>query len=286
MAVAVASPVAVVLRAVRGAVSVAMTVPVAAVAVLAAVGALVAVAVAAMALAVGAMRLGLDRLVDLAAQREVDVAGLEHLGEVERVNAQQLVQGHGVGLLAQGALRDGHEVVDAADGFHGRLQLLRRRRVDLVQEHLVREGNLLRRLVHGPLGAIPGKLLDEVDAVYDRDHAVDLAVGGGEGVAVEGLADRARVGHAGRLDQDAVQAADRLVLGHLFPRRVHDVPDRVHQVATHRAAEAPVVQQRDRLLGLLLVARCRQELAVYAYGPELVLDDRVPLAVVGLEDVV
>ena len=106
--------------------------------------------------------------------------------------------------------------------------------------------------------------------VGDGDDRVELGLGAHVVVHEEGLRHRRRVGEAGGLDQDAVEAAGPL----------HQPLDDVDEVAAHGAADAAVVHLEHFLVGL------DDEVVVDADLAELVDDDRVLLAVVLGEDAV
>mmetsp|Transcript_15683 Transcript_15683/g.31770 ORF Transcript_15683/g.31770 Transcript_15683/m.31770 type:complete len:380 (+) Transcript_15683:451-1590(+) len=281
------------------AVAVAVALPVAVGLVLAVLAAVVAVAVpvaravavpvtAAVALVVAAVPAGRRVLLrDLSALGEVHIVAVQHLCEVEGVDAEQGLEGHRVRRLGQGALGDGNEGVHATQRLDGLLQLLGAREVDLVQEDLVCEGHLLRGLVYSALRPLARQLLDEMHRVHYGEHPVDLAVRVHKRIAVERLADRAWVCYARGLDQDAMKGLSAvrvcllLLLGGL-----DDALDGLDEVVPDGAAEAAVVQKSDGLLRLLLVARRGQELVVDAHLADLVLDHGVAPPVLRLEDVV
>lgn len=99
--------------------------------------------------------------------------------------------------------------------------------------------------------------------VDHRDDRVEAVVFGDVVIHEERLADGARVGHAGRFDDDAfeIQFASFALDAQLGQG--------AHQVAAHRAADAAVGQLDD-----LFVAVLDQQVVVDAFRPELVFDDR------------
>mmetsp|Transcript_38525 Transcript_38525/g.116477 ORF Transcript_38525/g.116477 Transcript_38525/m.116477 type:complete len:323 (-) Transcript_38525:120-1088(-) len=254
----------------------------------AAVAAAVGALVVCVTLAITVRTVLLVVILHLAAYRQVQRgARSAQLGQVEGIDAKQVADGQGVRCLAEGherALRDGDQMIHPLDGVHGVLQLAGTYCIDLVQQHLVRVGHLLRGLVHSPLGTLARQLFDEVDSVDDSYHAIDFTNAPDVVVAVEGLADRPRVRHARGLDEDAVEAPAARDLALLVPRRLDDAFDRIDQVAPDSAAQATILQQGDAFFRLFVVAL--QEELVYPHGADLILDDRVPPPVVGIEDVV
>ena len=136
--------------------------------------------------------------------------------------------------------------------------------IGLVEQDHVGEGELLHRLV----AAV--EVLRQMLGVGDRDNGIEAEGGAHVVVGEEGLGDGRRVGEAGGLDQDAIEAV-------LALEQPAEDPD---QVAAHRAADAAVVHLEE-----LLFARDHQ-LVVHADLPELVFDHRQLAAVLFGEDAV
>ena len=97
--------------------------------------------------------------------------------------------------------------------------------------------------------------------VDHRDHRVQAVILGDVVVHEEGLAHRAGVGHAGGLDDDALEVE---LAGLALDAQL---VERAQQVAAHRAADAAVGQLDD-----FFVAVLHQEVVVDALGPEFVFD--------------
>ena len=144
------------------------------------------------------------------------------------------------------------------------VELLRRDEIGLVEQDDVGEADLLLRL-RAVLEAA-----EQMLGVGDGDDRVELGLGLDVVVHEERLRHRRRIGEAGGLDQDAVEAA----------RPLHQPLDDADEVAAHGAADAAVVHLEDFLVGL------DDEVVVDADLAELVDDDRVLLAVVLGEDAV
>ena len=144
---------------------------------------------------------------------------------------------------------------------------LERRFVDqvrLVEQHEVGERHLLGRLV---------ELIDvllEVLRVHHRHDGVERELVLQLVVEEEGLRHRARVGHAGGLDEDVVELVAAL----------HELAQDADEIAAHRAADAAVVGLEE------LLFRADDQLVVDADFAEFVLDDGNALAVLLAEDAV
>ncbi|MCY1225695.1 hypothetical protein D9M72_378990 [compost metagenome] len=106
--------------------------------------------------------------------------------------------------------------------------------------------------------------------IDQRNDRVELGLGAHVIVHEEGLGDRHRIGKAGRLDDDRVEAAGA----------AHQALDHADQVAAHGAADAAVVHLVDFLVGF------HDQVVVDADLAELVDDDRVFATMVLAEDAV
>ncbi len=156
---------------------------------------------------------------------------------------------------------------DGVDGAHGLLdlrELFRRDEIGLVEQHDVGEGDLVLGL------AAVLQAQRQVLGIDEGDDRVEFGLGADVVVHEEGLGDGNRVGEAGGLDDDAVEAAGA----------AHQALDDADQVAAHRAADAAVVHLVDFFVGL------DDEVVVDADLAELVDDDGIFLAVVLGEDAV
>ena len=109
--------------------------------------------------------------------------------------------------------------------------------------------------------------------VDHRHHRVQAVVLGDVVVHEEGLAHRAGVGHAGGLDDDALERQ----VARFAPGA--QVRQRAHQVDAHGAADTAVGQLDDFFVAIL-----HQQVVVDALGPEFVLDHRHAPAVVFGQD--
>ena len=109
--------------------------------------------------------------------------------------------------------------------------------------------------------------------VNDRDHGIKAVVLGNIVVHEERLADRPRVGHAGGLNDHAleIQLAGFAALAQIVQR--------AHEITAHRAADAAVGKLDDFLVLVL-----HQQIVVDALGSELVFNDGDSLAVVFGQD--
>ena len=171
-----------------------------------------------------------------------------------------LVDGY-VGILRA---MDFRRAVDAADAAFDALQRRRVHQVRLVEQHQVGEGHLLGRFV---------QLFDvllEVPGVHHGDDGVECELVLELVVEEEGLRHRARVGHAGGLDEDVIEAIAAL----------HELAEDADQIAAHRAADAAVVGLEQFFFG------ADHQLAVDPDLAEFVLDDRDALAVFLRQDAV
>lgn len=136
--------------------------------------------------------------------------------------------------------------------------------IDLVQQHDIREGDLLPCSVHDI------EMLLDVRGVHDGDDRVQHELFAKILVQEESLRNRARIGEAGGLDQHAVETVAPL----------QELPEDAYQVPTHLAADAAVAGFEDLLFG------ADHELVVHADLTELVLDDGNPPAMLRSEDAV
>ena len=150
-----------------------------------------------------------------------------------------------------------------------RLRVLVAHEIGLRQQDAVGESHLLLRLVELV------ELLRRVLRVDHGDHAVEQVVLADRVVEEERLRHRAGIGHAGGLDDHALEGE----LALLAP--VLELAEDAHEVAAHGAAEAAVVHLDD-----LLAAVLQEEVVVDAGLAELVLDHRDPAAVVLAQDAV
>ncbi len=123
--------------------------------------------------------------------------------------------------------------IDGADARSTSFEFLGRHQIGLVEQDHVGEGDLVLGL---------GRVLEaqpQMLGVDDRDDRVELGLGRDVVVHEEGLRHRRRVGEAGGLDEDGVEAAAAL----------HQALDDADQVAAHRAADAAVVHLEHFLVG-------------------------------------
>ena len=147
--------------------------------------------------------------------------------------------------------------IDPADTAFDLLQFVLADEVGLVEQDHVGECDLVLRL---------GRILEPVAqplGVGDRHNCVELGLPSDVLVDEESLRDRRGVGQAGSLDDDGVELA-------LPP---HQPVDDAHEVASHGAADAPVVHLEHFLVG------ADDELVVDADLAEFVDDDGVFLSV-------
>ena len=167
--------------------------------------------------------------------------------EVEAADVQHLLD-RDVGVLRAVDLRHG---VDGVQAFLESSEFGRGDEVGLVENDDVRETNLF----HG-LGRVV-KVEEDMLGVDERDDGVEGELLLHLRVGEEGLGDGRRVGEAGGLDEDGVEA----VLA------FHQPAEDAEEVAAHGAADAAVVHLEDFLVTL------DDELVVHAHLAELVLDD-------------
>ena len=200
---------------------------------------------------------------------------LQGLVQVEPPNVQHTVWGN----LRLGAPHDGGVRVDGLEPLLDPHQVRLLHQVGLVQQHPVREGDLLHGLVLGALWLLRVQVLLDVLGVHEGDDAVEP----GELLDLllheEGLGHGGGVRQAGGLDDDAVELEVPAVHALLEPLQDDD------EVLAHRTADAPVHHLDDLLLGLELGVLLQQGI-IDADLAELVLDDRQLLAVLLREDVV
>src|SRR6185369_15240164 len=195
----------------------------------------------------------------------VVLVGLQEVGvdvelgvEVEALEVEDVLERH-LAEVDLGLRRARIHVLDAVDQRRDRLVV---DEVGLADEDLVGEADLAARF----LAAV--ELLVAVLGVDQRQDRVEQVGLGDLVVHEERLRDRAGVGQAGRLDDDAleVELALPLFLGQVGERRP--------EVLADRAADAAVVELDDLFLGVL-----DQDLVVDVLLAELVLDDGDLLAV-------
>mmetsp|Transcript_62323 Transcript_62323/g.165422 ORF Transcript_62323/g.165422 Transcript_62323/m.165422 type:complete len:343 (+) Transcript_62323:523-1551(+) len=208
--------------------------------------------------------------------------GVEKLGvhlqsalQVEAANVEDVLDGD-VGHVR--AL-DRCERVDRLNPRLDAHQILLAHEVRLVEQDPVSERDLLDRLVLSALRLLLVEVLLDVLGVDQRDDAVKLGESLDRIVDEKGLRDGGRVGHAGRLDDDAVE----LELARCLPLR--ELVEDNDQVLTDGAADAAVHHLDDLLVGLHLGVLL-QQLVIDANLAEFILDDGNLLAVRRGEDVV
>ncbi len=190
---------------------------------------------------------------------------LEHRVQVEAADVEQLAD---VGL-SHVHLRLVRARVHLPQASHERFHRVVLHEVGLGQQDAIGEADLAARLVvlvERPLGVL---------GVHHRHHRVEQVLLVDRLVHEEGLRHRPRVGEARGLDDHAVEL--ELALAALLA----EVAEDAHQVATHGAAQAPVVHLDD-----LLVLVLHQDLAVHPGLAELVLDHGDALAVLLGEDAI
>ena len=159
---------------------------------------------------------------------------------------------------------DGSEGVQPADPRLNVPQLGLAHQVGLVQDDLVGKGDLFDGLPGVP------EAQGQVEGVDHRRHAVQFGTGADVIVDEEGLGDGPRVGEAGGLYDDGVEAALAL----------HEAGQHPDEVAAHRAADASIVHLEDFLVG------ADDEVVVDSHLAELIDDDRITPAMVLREDAV
>mmetsp|Transcript_78125 Transcript_78125/g.173165 ORF Transcript_78125/g.173165 Transcript_78125/m.173165 type:complete len:360 (-) Transcript_78125:227-1306(-) len=211
---------------------------------------------------------------------------LEEARGVEGVNGQELLDRQCVRGLGQAALLDGHQCVHTPDGVARLPEACWVHRIHLIQQHLVSEGNLLCRLVHGVRWPLTIQLLQEVHGVDHGDDAVDLAMGIHYGIVAEAFANGPRVGDASSLDQDPVDHGIWDPSFQALLHRLHDVLESFHEVVPHGAAETTVVQDGDGLHRLLLAHCLVHQHLVDWHCAQLILDHRVSLPMLRAEDII
>mmetsp|Transcript_79097 Transcript_79097/g.246296 ORF Transcript_79097/g.246296 Transcript_79097/m.246296 type:complete len:394 (-) Transcript_79097:17-1198(-) len=168
-------------------------------------------------------------------------------------------------------------LVDVADAVLDRDRLLRRDEVQLVQDDLVREGNLLVGLVDLALLHLVIEAASDVLGVRHCDDRVQAELRRQLGVGHEGPHDGHGVGHTRGLDDDRVDLGS-------FVDLVEDILEARNQVPPHGAAHAPVVHDNHLL--------CERKLVLLEQGivdgdlAKLVLDDGDLLLLLLLQDVV
>ena len=136
---------------------------------------------------------------------------------------------------------------------------------------------------HQPVGGrrllqrlpVPVEILGAAAAVDDRDHAAQHKARGDEGVILQRLQKRHRIGKAGGLDDDAPERRD---LAGIEPKRKPRQGD--DQITEHGAAEAAIGEQNG------LVFRRLDQQMIEADLAEFVDDDQRALHVRRAEDAV
>jgi hypothetical protein len=106
-------------------------------------------------------------------------------------------------------------------------------------------------------------LLQSINAINQRDHAVELVSGRQLFVGDHRLRNRHRIGKAGGFDQHAVERRQIT-----FASLLVEVTQRIDQVAAHRAADAAAGQQHGVFVG------CGDQQVVEPDLAELVDDHR------------
>ena len=214
--------------------------------VVAAVGAVLMTVV--MAVMVVAVVVGVQEgRIDLELGVEVEAAQVEHV--LDRHDAE-----------VDAVLRCAR--VHVLDAVRQRIQRGGVHQVGLAQEDLVGEAHLAARLLAGVELAVAVLGVDQRQDRVEQEALGDLVV------HEEGLRDRARIGQAGGLDDDAVEV--QLALAALLGQR----GQRRAQVLADRAADAAVAHLDDLLLGV-----GHEDVVVDVLLAELVLDDGDALAV-------
>mmetsp|Transcript_103986 Transcript_103986/g.293280 ORF Transcript_103986/g.293280 Transcript_103986/m.293280 type:complete len:307 (+) Transcript_103986:287-1207(+) len=140
---------------------------------------------------------------------------------------------HGGQNLREGV--DGAQTVLDDDG------LIRRYKVQLVQQDLIAECHLLISLVHLALLYLVVEAPDDVLRVCDSNHAIQAQLARNLLAGHERPDDGHRVSHASGLDQNGVELA-------AFVDFVEDLPESRQEVTPNSAAHAAVVHD-DNLLG-------------------------------------
>ncbi len=136
---------------------------------------------------------------------------------------------------------------------------------------------------HQPVGGrgllqrfpVPVEILRATAAIDDRDHAAQHKARGDEGIVLQRLQKRHRIGKAGRLDDDAPERRD---LAGIEPERQPRQGD--DQIAEQGAAEAAIGEQNG------LVFRRLDQQMIEADLAEFVDDDQRALHVRRAEDAV
>mmetsp|Transcript_79099 Transcript_79099/g.246308 ORF Transcript_79099/g.246308 Transcript_79099/m.246308 type:complete len:403 (-) Transcript_79099:17-1225(-) len=168
-------------------------------------------------------------------------------------------------------------LVDVPDSVLDSDRLLRCDKVQLVQDDLVREGNLLVGLVDLALLHLVIEAASDVLGVRHCDDRVQAELRRQLGVGHEGPHDGHGVGHTRGLDDDRVDLGS-------FVDLVEDILEARNQVPPHGAAHAPVVHDNHLL--------CERKLVLLEQGivdgdlAKLVLDDGDLLLLLLLQDVV
>mmetsp|Transcript_5293 Transcript_5293/g.15983 ORF Transcript_5293/g.15983 Transcript_5293/m.15983 type:complete len:264 (-) Transcript_5293:157-948(-) len=188
--------------------------------------------------------------------------------DTERSYVQDLLE------VNLGVLRLHHrrKRVDRSDLLPHLAQLFLVHQIGLVQQNLVRKGDLLHGLVHHALRHLLPKVLQDVSSVHHRHDGVHLRVLLEELVELEGDRDGGWIRHASRLHDDVIKVVPPL----------EQVVHGLHQVAAHRAAHASVVQGED----LLRHAIDLDEAVVDGDLSELVLDHSNLVPVFGRQNIV
>ena len=188
--------------------------------------------------------------------------------DTERSYVQDLLEVH-LGVLR---LHHRRKRVDRSDLLPHLAQLFLVHQIGLVQQNLVRKGDLLYGLVHHALRHLLPKVLQDVSSVHHSHDGVHLRVLLEELVELEGDRDGGWIRHAGRLHDDVIKVVPPL----------EQVVHGLHQVAAHSAAHASVVQGED----LLRHAIDLDEAVVDGDLTELVLDHSNLMPVFGRQNIV
>ena len=166
-------------------------------------------------------------------------------------------------------LLDGGARIHAGDALAQRLLLFLAHQIGLGHQDAVGKPDLLLRLAEFI------QLLGRMLGIHQRQDTVEQVVIADVLIHEKGLRHRTGIGHAGGLDDDAVE----LELAALA--LVAQLTQNAHQVTTHGAADAAVVHFNDLLLAVI-----DEDFIVDTRFAELVLDHRNALTVLFLEDAV
>mmetsp|Transcript_37769 Transcript_37769/g.52443 ORF Transcript_37769/g.52443 Transcript_37769/m.52443 type:complete len:292 (-) Transcript_37769:275-1150(-) len=206
--------------------------------------------------------------------QELGVDLIHHPLQVKPANSHHKVSGH----FRVNTSSDDRHGIDLLDPCLQGRQLCFVHQVCLVQHDTISKRNLLHCFVHSTLLIGHLRLLIQVHGdmlgVHHCYHAVNL-VGLSELLFQEERLDYGgRVGKPRGLDEHVVK---------VLSSSLDEFSQHLHQVSTHRAADAPVVQHHDVLIAFLL---CRHQRAVDVDLAKLVFNDSDAQSVVVAEDTV